>query len=378
MKAINRKTLLKSLNDQLTLKEQEELELWINASPLHREYYLQIKNSKTDIFKAKDNYLNKVNRLRQRRINKIILSISSVAACAIIIIGIYIFLPDKSLNNYQMLAQIHTLSPRAYVINNKTGEKEELKDSITSFSTATSTKAPTLKKSKNNYITNINNITPNKNQIKNITTQTIYIPKGGEYSIILPDNSHVRISPNSKLKFTENFIGSNNREVYLEGEAYFEITKDTRPFIVKTQTSRIQVYGTSFYVEAYKNSPVTTTVSSGKVSVLDIYDNKEVFLIANQQAIIDNGLQIKTIDSTIIDAWEKGLFAFDDAPLEEVIKKLERWYNVEIKLETPELKNSTITCRLSRNHNLSHVFKMINHAVNMNFKIQGNTIILFK
>ncbi len=295
MKTISRKIIIKSLNDQLSIKEQEELEQWLNASQLHREYYNKIKNSDSNVDKAKEIYLSKLNSLRKSRINRLIISISSVAACAIIIIGIYIFLPDKSLNNYQMLAQIHTLSPRAYVINNKTGEKEELKDSITSFSTATSTKAPTLKKSKNNYITNINNITPNKNQIKNITTQTIYTPKGGEYSIILPDNSHVRISPNSKLKFTENFIGSNNREVYLEGEAYFEITKDTRPFIVKTQTSRIQVYGTSFYVEAYKNSPVTTTVSSGKVSVLDIYDNKEVYLIANQQAIIDNGLQINLV-----------------------------------------------------------------------------------
>lgn len=378
MKTISRKIIIKSLNDQLSIKEQEELEQWLNASQLHREYYNKIKNSDSNVDKAKEIYLSKLNSLRKSRINRLIISFSSVAACAIIIIGIYIFLPDKSLNNYQMLSQIQTLSPKAYIINNQTGKKEELKDSITSFSSTKSTKSPALQNTKNNYIANINNISPKKNQIKNITTQTIYIPKGGEYSIILPCNSHVRISPNSKLQFAEGFADSKNREVYLEGEAFFEVTKGTRPFIVKTQTSRIQVYGTSFYVEAYKNDHVITTVSTGKVSVLDINDNKEVFLTANQQAILDNGLEIKTIDSTIIEAWGKGLFAFDDAPLEEVIKKLERWYNVEIKFETPELKNNTITCRISKNHNLSHVFKMINHAVNMNFKIQDNTIILFK
>ncbi len=167
-------------------------------------------------------------------------------------------------------------------------------------------------------------------------TIVVYVPYGEQQKIILPDQSTVWLNSGSTIRYSETFA-KNNRTVYLSGEAYFSIVRDTlNRFTVETENLNIQVLGTEFNVTAYpEDSTIVTSVTMGKVQVL-MQKNKECFLTASQRIIYDKSTFGYAVDSVVagnVSTWRSGELIFEKKTLPEILKVLERTYDVTIEMD---------------------------------------------
>jgi transmembrane sensor len=164
-----------------------------------------------------------------------------------------------------------------------------------------------------------------------VTEQRIVTPYGARTQFMLPDSSMVWLNSGSELLFPSQFVGK--RPVILKGEAYFEVKKSKTPFVVSTIYGEIEVKGTSFDVKAYTDDVFETTLVNGNVHILT--ENKEeVDLKPGYQAVYsEKSIKVNPIDTHLFTSWIEGKLIFKEENLTNLIKKLERWYNVKIVLE---------------------------------------------
>lgn len=163
---------------------------------------------------------------------------------------------------------------------------------------------------------------------------TLEVPRGGEYDLVLEDGTRVWLNADSRLKYPVVFPGS-ERRVMLEGEAYFEVARDTnRPFLVETGVQSLRVLGTAFNVCAYPDEPdIYTTLVHGSVALSTGGQGHECVLVPGEQAVchVHNGsFTVGKVDVSQVAAWKKGLFVFENQNLEQIMLKLARWYNVTV------------------------------------------------
>lgn len=160
-------------------------------------------------------------------------------------------------------------------------------------------------------------------------------PNGGSYRVTLDDGSIVWLNAASKLVYPAKF-SQHERKVVIEGEAYFEIQKDTkRPFRVTSGDQTVEVLGTTFNISAYPNErSVRTTLVEGKVRV-DLKDklSSSVYLRPGQQSILKNGGKISVREGNLMAevGWKEGLFYFDETALTDAMLQISRWYDIEIR-----------------------------------------------
>lgn len=181
---------------------------------------------------------------------------------------------------------------------------------------------------------------------QNTISQTFSTPNGARTHFKLPDGSVVWLNAGTQLTFSD--FGSKDRQVALNGEAYFEVARDEkRPFIISTKFGKVKVFGTSFNVKAYYDDLFATTVESGLVSVSSNEPSEEVFIHPGEQAVLAlnaDHLCIKNVETQIFTCWKDGVLIFKKDALEDIVTKLERWYNVDIVLApNMELKNYRFT-----------------------------------
>ncbi|RXK81756.1 FecR family protein [Filimonas effusa] len=173
---------------------------------------------------------------------------------------------------------------------------------------------------------------------KDLLKNTLTTPRGGEFKLVLPDGSHVWLNAASTLRFPSQFTGD-VREVELTGEAYFSIASNAKaPFYVKTATTRIQVLGTEFNVNAYsEESAVRTTLLGGSVRVSSAAAGSLPVLTlrkpGQQAATTEAGNTMKEVDAQAVAAWKDGMFSFEKATIGDIMRQLSRWYNVEVIYE---------------------------------------------
>ncbi len=161
--------------------------------------------------------------------------------------------------------------------------------------------------------------------------QTISTPFGAKTSFILPDGSLVWLNSGSTVSFISSF--EKTRIVQLKGEAFFEVKKNGKPFIVSTETGNVEVHGTSFNVSAFTGENFQTTLLTGIVNVTEKLTGKEVSIQPGQQAgIYGTDLEVKNVDTDMFSSWKDGKLIFRNEYLPSVTKRLERWYNVKIDL----------------------------------------------
>lgn len=183
--------------------------------------------------------------------------------------------------------------------------------------------------------------------------------------ITLPDGSKVFLNSGSIIKIAYGFNKS-NREVYLAGEAFFEVERDTaRPFIVKTESNlQVRVLGTSFNVKSYKSDQtIETTLVSGKVELIQNNKNRAVIALSpNQMATYskkEDKIVIEKVTTSEITSWKKGILIFDNEPIKNVLNSLERWYDVEIKIKDREINTYTFSGKVERKTNVQEVMELI-------------------
>lgn len=206
---------------------------------------------------------------------------------------------------------------------------------------------------------------------------TLRVPRGGEYSITLSDGSVVYLNSESELRYPVKFAGE-DRRVYLSGEAYFDVTADKEhPFVVDLKTSAVKVLGTGFDVRAYKDeNEILTTLVSG--SVVFSAGKESVVLKPGEQAVLDQSGELETreVDTYLYTAWKEGVFAFKQQRLEEIMKIVSRWYNVNIFWENASQKEVVFTGKMRRYDDFSKIVEMLEMTGNTEFEIKGNNIFI--
>jgi transmembrane sensor len=218
---------------------------------------------------------------------------------------------------------------------------------------------------------------------KNCTEyNTLVTPRSGEYTLVLSDGTEVMLNSESKLKYPVIF-SDNSREVELEGEAFFKVTKSTKiPFVVKANDLNVTVYGTVFNVSAYSSETlVQTTLVEGSVgvSINNKTTESDIKLIPGQQLTYykSNGnSETKEVNTEQFIAWTKGMFVFENEPIENILKVLSRWYDFDIEFKDDNIKNQRFTISLGRYDQVSKILDMISISSDVKFSTKGNSILV--
>ncbi len=219
--------------------------------------------------------------------------------------------------------------------------------------------------------------TDNKSETVNEVTKTpkyntLHVPYGGMYQITLPDGTKVWLNSATTLSFPEQFIGA-KRIVKLEGEAYFNVIKSTKPFVVQTNKSEIAVLGTQFNVSVYPDETFfSSTLVEGKVALTVGTISEKIILKPNERAVLRQDadkFNIKAVDVAPYIAWKDGKFYFESTSLDHIMLKMERWYHVDIVFEEEDLKAETFTGVVYKNRPIKKLLDMITKTTNLNYTI---------
>lgn len=200
-------------------------------------------------------------------------------------------------------------------------------------------------------------------------------------TILLPDGTSVTLNHYSSLSYPERFV-SDQRVVELDGEAYFEVTKNKRqPFIVKTEVVNVQVLGTHFNVEAYRNNPdVKTTLLTGSVAVSNKSNTARLVLKPNEMAIynkVDEKLTRKIVENTEDEiSWKQGEFIFDNMPLLDIARELSNSFGTTIHIADTILQNYRITARFRNGEDLETILSVLHNAGYFDYSHHSKQIII--
>lgn len=217
---------------------------------------------------------------------------------------------------------------------------------------------------------------------------TAMTPRGGTYQLRLADGTNVWLNADSKISFPAGFAGSQRTVMLLNGEAYFEVAKDKKhPFVVVTEDQKLEVLGTHFNISAYREENSTkTTLLEGSVEVsllktekTSTLKNATVKLLPGQQAILSNHvIKVAEVNSSLAIDWKNGDFIFRDEDLESVMRKVARWYNVEIIYKNDYPQHVKLGGFISRSKDLSAVLRLIEATGKVHFDIKDKSIIVGK
>lgn len=206
---------------------------------------------------------------------------------------------------------------------------------------------------------------------------TLATPVGGEYQVVLSDGSRVWLNALTELRYPEIFK-EDCREVYLSGEAYFEVEHDPeRPFVVVANGVEVTVYGTRFNVNNYGTDVVRTVLVDGKVGIRVAGSGKEVVLSPSDMAECFEGtreVKVRKVDPYVYTAWKEGKFVFEDEPVEEIMARLSNWYGIKVFYTDERVKKQTFTGVITRYTEVGNVLHLIGETAVVRFQLNGNVV----
>ena len=213
---------------------------------------------------------------------------------------------------------------------------------------------------------------------KPVKSNELIIPRGGENTVILADGTTVHLNAGSKLTYPVRFAGK-RRVVALEGEAYFEVVQDeSHPFVVQTHLGEVMVLGTAFNVNAYTNASVCyTTLVRGKVQ-FSAPNVGTVTLQPGEQAVVSaNGTEKRTVDLDEYIGWVNGVYNFKNRSLGEIMETFERWYDIQVYYETPDLRDITYSGSLKRYGAVNSFLDALELTGDLTYKISGRKVLIY-
>jgi ferric-dicitrate binding protein FerR (iron transport regulator) len=395
---------MKHLQGSLSQPEQEQLNLWVQQSDRNRRLFASVNDEEqirqlvllyastetTDnneaIILAKIRQGMMASRpLAPVRKMQALWRWSSVAAIALVVAGAgYFIMNYKSKND--TTAKITTTTPAdippasdGAILTLADGSHIVLDSMGNGVVTTQNGAQVTLKDGALAYGKDAGSATPVYN--------TLNTPKGRQFQVILPDGSKAWLNAASSLRYPTAFTG-NERRVDVNGEVYFEVAKNANmPFRVSVAMpagepggSVIEVLGTQFNVNAYENEKaVRTTLVEGSLKVVNLPQNgntASVVLTPGKQAIITTDKRLKVADADVDKAiaWKRGIFNFEDAGLEEVMRQIERWYDIEVVYEknVPDIKFGG---KMSNDVSLQGLLKSLQES-DVHFRLEGRKLIV--
>lgn len=217
---------------------------------------------------------------------------------------------------------------------------------------------------------------------KEVVYNKLSIPRGGEYRIELEDGTKIWMNSESRLRYPVAFF-NDTREVYLEGEAYFEVQRDVnRPFIVHSGEQKVTVLGTSFGISCYASEVNDyTTLVSGKVKV-DFKRGKQSFVLEpGMQVAYDKKSGIATerkVDVAEFVAWKNGKYVFKQKCLEDILSTLSRWYDFEVFYQNEDVKEILFSGELRRFDDFNYLLRLIERTSDVKFIIDKKVVRVMK
>ncbi|MEN5232998.1 FecR family protein [Sphingobacterium faecium] len=206
----------------------------------------------------------------------------------------------------------------------------------------------------------------------------IEVPFGKKQKLTLSDGTAISLNSGTKLRYPEHFDAA-KREVVLDGEAFFEVSKDPkRPFIVQTKNTSTRVLGTRFNLLSRSGQADILTVEEGRVqfTAMDCIDT--LLLKANMQSTYQAGkMKLNTVNSELFNAWTKGELIFDNKTIKQVIPELERWYNVKIRCENTAILNDQVKGKFKQ-ASLASVLHDIGFATSIKYTIKDKEVSLYR
>ncbi|MES2829172.1 MAG: FecR domain-containing protein [Bacteroidota bacterium] len=293
---------------------------------------------------------------------------ASIAASILLIVslGLYFYKTDIIVPKGQ-IAVVNDVAPGKNAATLTLGNGTKIRLDNAQNGKLASESGVTIRKSANGQLTyELQGKSSGTNQVNTLSTA-----KGETYQVRLPDGSMVWLNAATSLTYSANLIANGKRNVKLDGEAYFEVAKDrNHPFIVQSSNQTVEVLGTHFNINTYTDEPLAkTTLVEGSVKINDR------ILKPNEQAVLSNGeIKIRKVDVDNVVAWKDGISVFDDETLVSIMRKIERWYNVEVDFDSNIDQSELYVGGVSRNDSLSKVLESLATTGNIHFKIEGRRI----
>jgi len=373
----------KKIHRQTTEEEEAILNQWIESDSAHRKYYenafryytkgSQFINSPAELKKA----LAKIHRkagIHNPYRNTRIIAFTSVAASILFLVYFQFFKtedksPEPVLTEHKMQSIVPGSNKAVLILAD--GSEHDLSSGDKSIIATDGTEI----KNTGNKLEYIST----NNAPSEIKYNTLRIPRGGEYFLILADSTKVWLNSETTLRFPVQFA-ADVRNVELNGEAYFEVSKNEKvPFIVTSGNQQVKVLGTRFNVSSYAdNQSIYTTLVEGKVEVsLNTNPEGKVILNPSEQSYLSmNSNQIlkRNVDVMQYVAWKDGRFVFQDQMLGDIMKTLSKWYDVQVVFANEKDKELRFTGNLERYADFNNILEKIERTNEVQFTIENNLI----
>lgn len=207
---------------------------------------------------------------------------------------------------------------------------------------------------------------------------TLIVPAGQRIHLILADNTDIWLNANTTFRYPSEF-SKKNRTVYLDGEAFFNVSKDdTKPFLVKTSSGDIKVTGTSFNVEAYsKQGGFETSLFEGSVEIYKD-DHRLTTLKPDERSYLKDGkLHITQITDRDKYLWKEGLIAFNNQTLEDILVSLEKYFDVRIQVSNNSLPQRTYTGKFRQSDGVDYALRVLQKSIRFSYERDEETGIVY-
>ena len=371
------------LSDEIGEEEQAELTRWRDESPENERLFQEIckeenikqNMQKRQTFHAEDGWEGVQRKIQRHRFRHRILNICKYAAIFIFPVAIATVAIYKSGNEPQPLSQVEEqIVPggKKAVLILDNGEAIDLK----------STSGVELKE-KDGTVIQVDSTVLNYQQAPARTSEKlaynkVNVPRGGEYQLMLSDGSKVQLNSMSSIRFPVQFA-RDCRLVELEGEAYFEVSKTGQPFIVQTKGMKIEVLGTTFNISAYANEEYQTTLVSGSVKVQTENGSNRILKPSEQACITpgSNQINVRNVDTAFYTSWIHGKINFKDQRLDDIMKTLARWYDMDVVYENEATKELRFGCYVNRYNEITPLVKLLEQTGRVTVTVEGKTIKIF-
>lgn len=371
------------LSDEIGEEEQAELTRWRDESPENERLFQEIckeenikqNMQKRQTFHAEDGWEGVQRKIQRHRFRHRILNICKYAAIFIFPVAIATVAIYKSGNEPQPLSQVEEqIVPggKKAVLILDNGEAIDLK----------STSGVELKE-KDGTVIQVDSTVLNYQQAPARTSEKlaynkVNVPRGGEYQLMLSDGSKVQLNSMSSIRFPVQFA-QDCRLVELEGEAYFEVSKTGQPFIVQTKGMKIEVLGTTFNISAYANEEYQTTLVSGSVKVQTENGSNRILKPSEQACITpgSNQINVRNVDTAFYISWIHGKINFKDQRLDDIMKTLARWYDMDVVYENEATKELRFGCYVNRYNEITPLVKLLEQTGRVTVTVEGKTIKIF-
>ena len=373
--------MAKALTGELTREEREQWEAWLGASAEHRALWDAIRAearngvpawpySREEVEGQLERFYRRMRRGRRRRL----MQWTGWAAAAVLVVGFgwWMWPRGEGRNVVRNVPERIVLLPGDGVeLVLSTGERVDVRKE-------TATLEGNARYAAEEKALRYEGGADTVEGEMQVQYNTLIVPRGGDFKVELADGTMVWLNSCTRLRYPVDFKGD-AREVWLEGEAYFEVARDeAHPFVVHAEEVGIRVLGTRFNVLAYEGeAEVATTLEEGSVAV--VMPTGERVIRPDEQLVFDREsgeMAVREVDAGMYSAWKDGMFVFENETLERIMDRLRLWYDVEVFFSSEAVREVRFTGDLQRYEDFTPIVSMLEEVAGVDINVNGKCIII--